>query len=535
MNQSSIVLIAGLLALCACSNPEAEGRFNEYGDRTADRRGTADAGDMGTPEGARIDFSGTYFLALEVAGVGVGKPIYIQTDVTVDLDANTIMMVLQPLKSDIDLDTSAARPDMRTPVGDSITVEGIPFEEDGTFVADLGVISVDGQANPITGGEIEASMVLHGIVARADLFCGAVTGMATKPIPLDLAGSTFGTVKSDDFLTVEPAVRCPENVGNNGNNGDMDAGMDVPGDTGDMDAGEGDAGDVGPEPRVRCVDGLAGSYLLTFQSDRQDTPSTVKFIIESSEEGDVCYTGSVESIPDEGEDVVDLGEVEYVREIDGVLTFYYNFIIPPGAILENGGQAKNTLTADRWAAHGSCGGLVIDPYDPVALSSSGGYAMLREGEEGYTVGGPGCEHITATDECPWIGLAGEYHLQFNTTAGVTNVFLNLEEEPLTCLGGTIVSKLNEGEVIARLQGASENPDAEGQVFLNFRNFMIAPGANNLLPGGGTSDMMFYSTSFQDGLCGNLTAALFEPSALTSMGTFNTSPASGDEPGSPACE
>ena len=185
--------LASMTLASGCSNPDAEGRFNSYGERTEDRRGTPDTGmDMGTPDGSRVDFSGTYFMAVEVAGVGVGRPLYIRNDVTVDLEANTISMTLQPLKTDIDINTSEARPDARTPVGDPSTVEGIVFNEDGTFTADLGDVIVAGEANPISGSRIESTMVLQGIVASTEVFCGTVTGMATLPSPWILRALPLG-------------------------------------------------------------------------------------------------------------------------------------------------------------------------------------------------------------------------------------------------------------------------------------------------------------------------------------------------------
>lgn len=523
-------LVASVAALgLGCDTPDTQGRFDEFAGNTVDDRKTPDTGmDVEEPMGSRVDFSGTYFMAVEVAGVGVGRPLYLQADVVVDLEANTIDMTLQPLKTDVDAANGEVRADPRTPTGDALSFPGIEFLEDGTFVADLGHVEVDGMANPLTGSFIEADMVLHGTVASTEVFCGSVSGAVTVPADIPLAGSTFGVVKGTEFADITPMSRCPANVGNNG---DMDAGMDVPEDA--PDGGDVDE-DTGPVvPTGRCVDGLDGTFDFTFQTDRQDAPSTVTMTLVRSDDDAVCYTGEVLSQEDDS----NLGMVEYALEIDGVLTIYYDFIIPPGAnpLLPDGGRSKGTLSADRWAAHGSCGPMQLDLYEPFALGSAGVYTMLAQGTEGFTVAGPGCDMVTADAACAFAGLAGNYHLQFMTSAGVTNVFMNLEADDFTCLDGNLVSKINEGEVIGRLQGASPVDGAADQVFLNFRNFTIAPGANPLLPDGGKADLQLSSTSVDGAFCGDLVAALFEPFALDSQGTFNTALADGDEPASPACE
>ena len=540
MNRNTLrnILLTGALAATvvtvavACDTPDTQGRFDEFAANTVDdRKGPADTGmDIPEPEGSRVDFGGTYLMAVEVAGIGAGRPLHLQADVTVDLETNTIAMTLQPLKSDVDAQTQEVRADARTAVGAALSFENIAFEEDGTFVADLGHVEVEGEANPLTGSFIEADMVLHGIVANAEVFCGSVTGMVTVPSNIPLEGSTFGVVKGTEFATVTPMSTCPADVGNNG---DMDAGMDVPEDAPD------DAGDTGEDtgpvlPTGRCVDGLDGEYDFTFQTTQQDSPSTVTMTLVRSDDDAVCYTGELLSQED---GTTNLGMVEYALEIDGILTIYYDFIIPPGAnpLLPNGGRSKGTLSADRWASHGSCGPMELALYDPFTLSAGGVFTMLKQGVEGYTVSGPGCDMVAADEECAFTSLAGAYHLQFMTSAGVTNVFMNLEADSFTCLDGTLVSKINEGEVIARLQAASPAEDAADQVFLNFRNFIIAPGANPLLPDGGKSDMKFTSTSVEGAFCGSLVAGLFEPFALDSQGTFNTTLADGAEPASPACE
>jgi hypothetical protein len=99
-------------------------------------------------------------------------------------------------------------------VGDALEVADIEYEEDGTFSADLGDVSVPGRANPITGSDIVANVQLTASTRAAaddqpDVFCGQVTGMVTAPIKLDLSGSSFGAVATDDEASSDPLLRCP--------------------------------------------------------------------------------------------------------------------------------------------------------------------------------------------------------------------------------------------------------------------------------------------------------------------------------------
>ena len=53
-------------------------------------------------------------------------------------------------------------------------------------------------ANPISGGDILATIVLDGRILSDDAWAGAVSGMATQPVAADLAGSTFGALRVAD-------------------------------------------------------------------------------------------------------------------------------------------------------------------------------------------------------------------------------------------------------------------------------------------------------------------------------------------------
>ena len=213
-----------LLAVSACTSPDPEGRHNEFAANTADLR--LDAGDTSVGGGVVIDFSGTFFFSFSTV-VDFELPIFFEATVVVDMDALTIDLTLQALKTDLLLD-GTPREDARAYTGDPIVMEGIPYEEDGTFITDLGTVTMSGDANGITGRDIVAEITLAGRVDTADFFCGSVEGDVTFPVPIDLAGSTFGATRTEpdqiaDLDVVNAPMACPGS-GDTGDASTPDAG-----------------------------------------------------------------------------------------------------------------------------------------------------------------------------------------------------------------------------------------------------------------------------------------------------------------------
>jgi hypothetical protein len=155
---------------------------------------------MGTYCPTSEDASGTYVLAV-VTPLDPAKPLLLKAVVNVDAAASpmTIQMVLTPL-SVID----------KTPIGESIETEAEPIEDDGSFVLPFGAVAVTGEANPISGSDIEANLILEGQIRGADSICGVVTGQLIKPTEFDLEGTTVGmaAVAEDNFADVEPSLQC---------------------------------------------------------------------------------------------------------------------------------------------------------------------------------------------------------------------------------------------------------------------------------------------------------------------------------------
>jgi hypothetical protein len=199
--------IGGALALLAltaggCVDPHE--RYDAFLERSASMRGH-DAGTVAP--GERFDFSGHYLSALSTT-LAPGQSILFACDIEVASDLTALDLTFQPLATDAD-----ASP--REPVGEPIVARAVAYMEDGSFSADLGEVTVPGRANPISGSDIVASVVIDAAAhAQNDelpvYFCGQASGMVTVPLAFDLAGSTIGAVAADDVSAAQPLPRCPD-------------------------------------------------------------------------------------------------------------------------------------------------------------------------------------------------------------------------------------------------------------------------------------------------------------------------------------
>lgn len=213
----ALTYLSFLLLLSGCTSPDSEERYNQFYEATEDMRSL----DGSTGSGVVTDFSGLFYLSLSTT-IDPDKPLNFAT--TVVVEDGLIDFSFQPLKTDTLL-TGDVREDARTPAGDPIIVEDVPFADDGTFAADMGEVTMNGDANLISGRDIRAVLQLAGRVDAVDFFCGTVSGDVVFPIPLPLEGSTFGAILVTDgdlFSVTEPAVACP--VTDTGDASDADAG-----------------------------------------------------------------------------------------------------------------------------------------------------------------------------------------------------------------------------------------------------------------------------------------------------------------------
>jgi len=527
-NLYKIALLAPLAAATALISacPDSQGRYDEFGAKTEDAR--KGATNNQTPNNSvQVDFSGRYFLSIATS-LAPTTPLYFDTTVTVD-ENFVVNFSFQPVKTDLDpFAGNMPRPDARTPVGDPIVVGNVQLTEEGTFSVTLTDANVAGAANPISGGDIVATIELSGFVTSATAFCGTAAGQVSQPTLLNLAGSTFGAgiVDDDTIGDFEPIAKCEGGVIPEPDMGEEDMGND-------MDE------DMGPVAKKRCPGGLEGEYLLTFKADVQGTRNQVGLTLVTNADPSICYTGTVNSLTDDSE----IGTVEYAVEIDGMFTTHIpDFTIPPGAspILPNGGVVKLDLFAAHWTTEGQCGDLFFALQAP-PITSDGGFAMIRANSDKFTIQtsdtAATCTAIIPNESCGLDAFAGNYDFKFETASSAGNptlVSLQLATHPLTCLQGAWVSKTDGTTVVATVQEVL--PIADDQIQINMRNFGIPPGANPVLPNGGAADVTITSTVADSAdpknMCGTLVVNLFDPFVLASAGTFAAEV--GSEPAEPRC-
>ena len=190
--------------LLGCNGPDPEAKYEDFIDETQDDRDIPPAKeDLATIEG---DISGDFLLAVATT-VDIDKPLqFIATNtVTLEPGGKTMLKVsLQPLSLEQGKVTIP-----RKPVGDPLVFENLEVV-DGKFTLDAGIVMVTGMANPITGSDIVASLIMSGNIMGEDLYCGSVTGDVMSPLMVSIEGSTFAAVRLTDVavLPVPVVVDC---------------------------------------------------------------------------------------------------------------------------------------------------------------------------------------------------------------------------------------------------------------------------------------------------------------------------------------
>jgi hypothetical protein len=142
-----------------------------------------------------LDYSGFFLFALETS-LGPDLPLQFVTTVAYtagDDGAGVVDLTFQPLSLD---QGETLIP--REYIGEPLTFEDIPVAADGTFDLDMGLVMVTGAANPVTGGDIEATILVHAEIRDEDTMCGQFEGMLMSPLEYDLAGSTFAAIRLAD-------------------------------------------------------------------------------------------------------------------------------------------------------------------------------------------------------------------------------------------------------------------------------------------------------------------------------------------------
>ena len=201
------LLLAGGLLLGPGCGPDPQGKFDEFTEQTKEGSST---GDPGTTTGATsdeptggtgattggppaFDISGDFLLAVSTT-VDRSKPLqFIATNTVTDVGGKMMLdTCLQPLSL---MPGKVTVP--REPIGDPLCFKGLEIV-DGEFTLDAGVVMVTGMANPITGGDIVASLIMSGSLKSDDLYCGTVDGDVMQPLETSIAGSSFAAVRLAD-------------------------------------------------------------------------------------------------------------------------------------------------------------------------------------------------------------------------------------------------------------------------------------------------------------------------------------------------
>jgi hypothetical protein len=180
-------------ATAGCPSPDAEGKYKWYVDETKEQRDEFQ-GMRQDVAGALADISGDHLFVL-ASVIAPELPLqFITTVAFTDAGDGTAVMDIsfQPLSL-----TPGSTTEPREPVGESLDFTGVPIDAGGAFTVDLGAVEVTGMANPITGSDIAATLVITAAIQSTELYCGTVDGMVTSPLTAPLAGSTFAAVRLD--------------------------------------------------------------------------------------------------------------------------------------------------------------------------------------------------------------------------------------------------------------------------------------------------------------------------------------------------
>jgi hypothetical protein len=193
------------VALLGSGCPSPEDRWNEFLEATKDQRldagdeeSGADMGDGdGDGDGGLPDLNGTFLFALETS-LGPDLPLQFITTIEnmvigTDGMSATADFTFRPLSLD---PMQSLTP--RECLDETLTFPGVQFDADGRFEIDMGLVMTPGEANPVTGSDIEATLIVLGHIEHDDALCGELEGMLLSPLEFNLAGSTFGAMRLED-------------------------------------------------------------------------------------------------------------------------------------------------------------------------------------------------------------------------------------------------------------------------------------------------------------------------------------------------
>lgn len=115
------------------------------------------------------------------------------TIVLTDAGGATASFSFQPLSLDQNGTTTP-----REFIGAPLVVPNVPINAQGELEIDMGMVMITGAANPVTGSDMEVTILLSGQVVHQNALCGAVEGDLLSPLEYDLTGSTFAAIRLAD-------------------------------------------------------------------------------------------------------------------------------------------------------------------------------------------------------------------------------------------------------------------------------------------------------------------------------------------------
>ncbi|MBV71940.1 MAG: hypothetical protein CMH52_11470 [Myxococcales bacterium] len=194
----TVSLLLGALLLTGCPDPDkVADEFSEARDQLPEVQEVVPFCPVLT------DATGTYMIAV-LTPLDQSKPLLMRAIVDVTgLDSDPavpkIKMTLTPLSVE-----------GREPIGETIETESVDLAVDGSFELPFGNVKVTGDANPISGSDIEADLTLRGQVRSEMSVCGEIVGDLIQPTSFDLAGTTVGLIWAEDgdFAALTPQLTC---------------------------------------------------------------------------------------------------------------------------------------------------------------------------------------------------------------------------------------------------------------------------------------------------------------------------------------
>ncbi len=216
------VLAVGAALALACG-PDPGGKYDEFNKDVTLTAGASETGGEATTEAATgstddtgtgepttggpvlFDISGDFLLAVSTT-VDRSKPLqFIATNTVVETDGKqTLATCLQPLSL-----TAGKVLVPREPIGEPLCFMDLAIAGN-KFTIDAGEVMVTGMANPITGSDITATLIMTGTIAGDDAYCGEVDGEVINPAIGSIAGSSFAAVRLTDTadLPTDVTIDC---------------------------------------------------------------------------------------------------------------------------------------------------------------------------------------------------------------------------------------------------------------------------------------------------------------------------------------